>query len=344
MEETKVSEYVDDETRDILKEIVELGFVCIRDGKIVCSVEPEFNVYSNVPSFQPYWRWDTTIQYLKEYSTYHPDFTGCFYVCAYDGFREFSAYSTPERRKYVPWKKVNHSMYTSCKGNANEPRFVHGPDTDTNIYPELNYSVLAYNRHINDRNTLLIPDAHFLLNNHSEYLKQLQYDDTDWTRKNNQCILWRGSRNVPVNTHTPYTYNSHGMYGYHIRDIAVEFSRRGVVSGLDASFDYMPVVDQLRYKYLLTCDGLVSAWSAIAWKLCSQSVLVQVKSSWEHWYSKMLIPEQHYVSLDTLFDIPCTLSYLQKHDDKAREINTRARALGSLVLTRRFAVQDYYIH
>ena len=61
MEETKVSEYVDDETRDVLKEIVELGFVCIRDGKIVCSVEPEFNVYSNVPSFQPYWRWDTTI-------------------------------------------------------------------------------------------------------------------------------------------------------------------------------------------------------------------------------------------------------------------------------------------
>ena len=336
------TDFVDNETRDVLTNIPELGFVTIRDGKVLDSMSPQFNVYSNVVHYEPYWRWELTLQYLKEYSTHHPDFTGSFYVCLYDGFREYSTYVVPSRRRYVSLDSSMYSLY-SGKGNANEPRFVHSEQVDSCIYPELNCPVLAYNRHTDDRNTYLLPDAHFLSDEHVSYMKQVHENEYSWIQKKEHCVLWRGSRNTPSYIHTPYTYNSHGMYGYHIRDIAVEFSRRGVVPGLDASFEYMSINDQLQYKYLLTCDGLVSAWSATAWKLRSNSVLMLLKSSWEHWYSNLLIPDEHYVSIDTLFDIPSTLKWMQTHNEHVLRINERAQCLGSLILTCEYAVKDYNI-
>lgn len=341
---------VDRETNETLEQVPELGFVTIREGTIVETIEPILNVYSNVENFRDVWRWNDTIDYLKRYASWHPEFGGSFFLCVYDGWREFSPYVSHERRTYVPWKlmdEVTRLKYLHGRGNADEPRFVHDNE-DIGIYPDLCHRVLSYNRHYrDDKSTLLIPDAHFITDQHDPFVLQTRRDDCGWEDKDGSVVLWRGSRNVALNPPESMrycSYNSHGYYGCHVRDVIVDICRRAIVPGLDASFQSTSVADQLRYKYLLTCDGLVSAWSSTAWKMSSNSLTLQLKSCWEHWYSDLIVPDEHYICLDTIFDVPCTLQWLKHHDSEVLRMIAASKRLMSRIITRDFAVKEYRIH
>ena len=156
--------------------------------------------------------------------------------------------------------------------------------------------MLAYNRHLNDRNVLLIPDAEFLATHFSSFLQEVKNEDIPWEQKVSK-VVWRGS---------PLLLNGNSFYDYERkskrqRDVAVTCSTKAELRDvIDASYIPTPISWMLKHKYLLDIDGTVNAWSASYWKMSSNSLVWKLKSHWEQWYYNMLIPNRHYVPVTDL--------------------------------------------
>src|SRR5215204_3027474 len=177
---------LDPEVQDVLENIAELGYVSVQNGIIIDLAPPKNNL------FHHRWdRWTSTINYIREYTKHHNRWSGEYFVCLYDGWREMSPYVDEHSRKYVPWSDVERAKFAGV-GLANEPRFCHRHE-DTTIYPELPRKVLAYDRHLNDRNVLLIPDGVFVATGFAFHLQQVKNGDIPWEHKASK-VIWRGSR------------------------------------------------------------------------------------------------------------------------------------------------------
>jgi hypothetical protein len=324
---------MDIEVTTVLEEIQELGYVEIRDGLVTCEVPPKDNL-----CYSRWDRWTPTLKYLKDYAAHHEDFGGNFFLCLYDGWREYTEPAIGEERHYVSWNDVQKYKYLG-KGNAGEPRFRHLEDNFA-VYPELPCKVLTYNRHVDDRNALLIPDSEFIHRNcFSSFTDQVKAHDIPWHQKKNN-IIWRGSPNV----NEGYLWNNHGQGKMHPRHVAVQLSRSPVLSPyLDASFDHAPISWQLQNKYILDIDGMVNAWSALYWKLSSNSVVLKTKSHWEQWYYPNLQPYKSYIPVDSLYDLPRIFKWCQYNDDKCMQIAKNASEFVA-TLTYEYAVKEYKIH
>ena len=64
----------------------------------------------------------------------------------------------------------------------NEPRFV-PRHPDRRIWPVLPHPVISYNRYINDRAALLIPDNEFLATGFTAFLDQVREADIPFEQK-----------------------------------------------------------------------------------------------------------------------------------------------------------------
>jgi hypothetical protein len=135
---------LDPPVRDVLSRVVELGYVSLHKGTIVDWVPPRYNLWLS--------RLSPTLTYLSEYGRRHRDLDGEFFLCLYDGWREYSQPIISDHRQYVPWAKLDPVDFLGI-GSAREPRFRHR-HPDPTIYPELPRQVLTYNRHCGDRNAL----------------------------------------------------------------------------------------------------------------------------------------------------------------------------------------------
>lgn len=76
-----VKERLPEDVAATLQEIVELGFVRVVSGNVVLALSPLASVYED--------RMISTVKYLREYVQHHPEFVGEFFVCVYDGWREY---------------------------------------------------------------------------------------------------------------------------------------------------------------------------------------------------------------------------------------------------------------
>lgn len=183
------------------------------------------------------------------------------------------------------------------------------------------------NRHRQDTNVLLIPDAEFLGNQFRSFTEQVDRGDRTWGEKDAYSLFWRGSPNTCF-----YTNDSQ-----HPRDYATQY--RGL--GVDARFESTPVQEFLRHKYLLDLDGMVSAWSGLYWKLYSNSLVVKLESHWEQWYYPRLQHGHNIWSSDrnltgTYQDLRAASdSYLQTIAENGRKL--------AQSLTYDYAVQEYNI-
>src|SRR5689334_11630033 len=142
------------EVSRILEEIPELAWVSVKP-RGVQYIPPRFSLreYYSQP----------VLQYLERYATLR-GFEGEFFLCLYDGWRE---YSKPyEKPIFVPWSEVDHSRFVG-RGSEDEPRFVHL--YSDGVFPTLPLPVLAFCRHKSDTSTLLIPDPHFLRPDFQEF-------------------------------------------------------------------------------------------------------------------------------------------------------------------------------
>lgn len=239
-------------------------------------------------------------------------------------------------------------------GSAGEPRF--NSKMDATVYVNLPLPILAYNRHTNDKNVLLIPDPEFLRNGFKEQLRSTKIGDIQWDEKQS-LIIWRGSEHVSagysfLTAGYEGTLTSMGLNKIHPRYLAVSITgSKGVLNPdigqiLDASFNKTTIEDMLKYKYQLDLDGMVSAWSGLFWKLYSNSVVFKVRSRWEQWYYRDLIPYVHFIPLENLspnvvqgaFDW-CERSHLDRCKKVAVESAQFARTL-----TYEYAVKTYVIH
>ena len=323
---------LDPEVQDVLENIAELGYVSVQNGIIIELVPPKNNL------FHHRWdRWTPTINYIRDYTKHHNRWSDEYFICLYDGWREMSAYVDEHSRKYMPWSDVERAKFAGV-GLANEPRFCHRHE-DTTIYPELPRKVLAYNRHLNDRNVLLIPDYEFVATGFAFHLQEVKNGDIPWEHKASK-VIWRGSR---------LALGSAVFYDLEVdskrqRDVAVSFSAKPEYRDvLDASYNQTPIPWMLKYKYLLDIDGTVNAWSALYWKMSSNSLVWKLKSHWEQWYYDMLLPYQHYVPVSDFSQTRELFHWCEHNHPECLEIVKKAKRLMQK-LTHEFAVSEYEIH
>lgn len=269
---------------EILHDIVELGFISIQDSRITTEIKPIFNLYTEN-------RWDPTIQYLKDYVKYNADFEGDYFLCIYDGWREYSDPVGANERIYVSWLSLSEKEQNGYinKGSKGEPRFSHKAALNPFLYPELPHKVIAYNRHKDDRNALLIPDYEFLIHQFSQFIVYSLRNDIPLYKKLPK-IFWRGTEH---NMMTEYTYSSDGTASAIFPNIS-KIDQRHLLTALsssilfdidvrdilDASFQRTPMSEFFLFKYVIDVDGYVSAWSGLFWKLYSNSVVLKAPSYW----------------------------------------------------------------
>ena len=269
----------------VLEDIVELGFLSIRQGQVVLETKPISNLYTEN-------RWDPTILFIKDYAKYHEDFDGDFFVCIYDGWREYSEPVVSSQRRYAPWISLSRPDQLSyiSSGSKGEPRFSHKTAEDPHLYPELPYKVLAYNRHIDDINVRLIPDFEFIVHQFSQFMQHTLRYDIAYEEKISK-IFWRGTEHSML---TEYVYSYDGTTGSTNSPNSTRIDQRNLLTVLsnqvifdldirpilNASFERTPMSEFFLYKYLLDVDGYVSAWSGGFWKLYSNSVVMKAPSLW----------------------------------------------------------------
>lgn len=324
------------EAQQVLREIPELSYIAIRDGRIVDEQRAQVNLFSGEP--WPAWnRRDPTLRYLADYAAHHSDFGGEFFITYYDGWREFSEPEVPSKRIYVPWNSLDKARYAG-KGKCGEPRFRHD-ETATAIYPELPLKVLTYGRHVDDRNCLLIPDSDFL-SGFDTFLADVSAHDVSWTDKQDK-IVWRGSEG---NASAPVKLYNHGFGVKHQRHTAVEFSAMPAYRDiLDASFVRTSIAEQLTSRYQLDIDGMVNAWSALFWKMRSNSLVIKAASHWEEWYYDVIKPYIHYVPLDSFHKTRTVIDWCRANEGRCLDM-VRAAQDVTRRLTYDYAVREYTIH
>jgi hypothetical protein len=360
----------------ILGEIVELGYISLRNGRVIEAVEPLVNVYTdkNYPFFYNMNRWNLTVQYLSDYAKYHLDFQGEYFLCIYDGWREYSEPVDEDRRQYTQWLSLEPKTKANFlnRGGIDEPRFYNSNKSFPELYPELPLPILTYNRHKNDKNVFLIPDTEFLEGSFQKFTKKVISYDIPFEEKLEQ-LFWRGSAHV--NEGYKYTIQNiesilkeYNVDRLHPRILANFMSRTigwepDISQYLNASFEKTDMSEMLRYKFqlgkliesirceLLTSittsdlDGMVSAWSALYWKLYSNSVVVKGPSHWEQWYYEDLKPFKHFIPLESFHpsDLLRVKSWCDKYFSSCKKISEMSSSFVKQ-LTYEYAVKDYIIH
>lgn len=345
------------EVLSILDTIVELGFVQFVNGALTTSVLPKFNIYST--NINPVYldRWNGTILYLKDYARYHPQFEGSYFLCLYDGWREMTDPAEEADRVHIPWysySEEEHLEYFIGSGTIGEPRFY--SRLDPTIYVDLPLPILAYSRHVGDRNVLLLPDHQFLESEFRGYIREVLGTDIPWSEKQSQ-ILWRGSRHV--NAGYGYTIEGYerqlaaqGITKIHPRELACSITNSvghltpDIGRYLNATYAPTSIEDMLQSKYLLDLDGMVNAWSGLFWKLYSNSVVFKLRSHWEEWYYNELKPYVHYIPLRNLSPLVVQEAFEWcevHHREECERIGTHATDFARH-LTYEYAVKHYNIH
>jgi Glycosyl transferase family 90 len=317
---------LDAESVDVLRSIPELGYVEVGAGRLIAAALPPCNVWVHD-------RWQPTLQYLHSYAQHHPGWQGQFFVCLYDGWREYAAAVPEGERRYVSWREIDRSMFSGY-GMANEPRFVQR-HPDRRIWPVLPHPVLTYNRHIDDRAALLIPDSEFLATGFAPFLDQVREADIPFEQKRSK-IVWRGS---------PLRVGNQDFYDLvpdspRSRDLAVELSKTSPI--LDASYEPAPISWMLQHRYLLDLDGTVNAWSALYWKLSSRSVVFKLRSPWEQWFYDRLVPNETYIAIDDLRELEKHYRYCEANPGFCEQVSRRAREFAA-TLTPAYAIERYSI-
>jgi len=303
----------------VLQAVPELGLVSVGPhGTLVRVVPPIRTVGWVLPT-----RWRVTVSYLAGPAELAP---GDYFVCVYDGWREYSAY-TPENagRMYVPFMPAMVARYSGI-GSAGEPRFMHDPAAPE-VYPVLPAPVIAYSRHVGDRCVRLIPDSEFLSDTHLPTLRQVVMADLPFSEKTGGRVFWRGSAHnhatpdrMPPRAELMQTVMRSPAVG---RVVDAQYT--------DASCR-ASIADQLRYRYLLDLDGAVNAWCGLFWKLASRSVVMRLPTPWEQWYYPSLKAGTHYIPVAGPEQLPRALQWAEAHPTECQAMAQAATELVADVL------------
>ena len=107
-----------------------------------------------------------------------------------------------------------------------------------------------------------------------------------------------------------------------------EMVRQAEAAGIRRPF--VKPVDFMKFKYQIDIDGNTSAWAGLFQKLYTASPVLKVDSpfGYRQWFYDALKPWVNYVPVAAdLHDLIEKVEWLRAHDDQARRIGERGRAL-----------------
>lgn len=169
-----------------------------------------------------------------------------------------------------------------------------------------------------------------------------KHADYPWSSKINK-LFWRGS---------PFDGKHFGMYNFEnwrlIPRGQLVYQSHKYPELIDAAFcvypdncfaqdperctremgpqSYVPIVDQLKYKYHLLIDGVTCTFPGTHWKLLSGCVPFKQESSDIMYFYPELKAWQHYVPVKhDLSDLPNKIRWAITHDAEAQKIALNAR-------------------
>ncbi len=90
---------------------------------------------------------------------------------------------------------------------------------------------------------------------------------------------------------------------------------------------YVPIGEQLKYKYQVIVDGVTTAFTGSYWKLLSGCLCFMQESDDIMFFHASLLPWKHYVPVKRDFsDLVEKIEWAKEHDLEAKEIAQNARA------------------
>jgi hypothetical protein len=120
----------------------------------------------------------------------------------------------------------------------------------------------------------------------------------------------------------------------------------GVAEAMGASNilgPHLSVEEQLRYRYLIDVDGNSCCYSRTYWILLSNSVLFKVQSDNVQWYYRGLIPEQHYMPIESdLSNLIATIKRLNNDERLAIAVACSGRQFATKYLNRSIVKEYIY--
>lgn len=194
-------------------------------------------------------------------------------------------------------------------------------------------------------NFILIPDS-YLIDDHwatlfSKIISANNKYKNSWISKDEK-IFWRGSTTGGIYN----TDNFHKLARLRLVVLSslypdkvdakfsnlVQFSNdtkgqnlRYIIEYMSLLDDYVTETKHLKYKYLISVDGNVTAWKRVPFILLSNSVLIKQETGNIQWFYPAIKPYVHYIPLQNdLSDIFEKLAWLKKNDSKAKSIAENA--------------------
>jgi hypothetical protein len=242
-----------------------------------------------------------------------------FVLCYWDGYLERIPYTnktlmpfTPDKQEYLGKREIDLK--------------------DNSTYPILHAKkrVFAYSKHINDFNTICVPDLFFIDQHaYADKFKEIDNNNVDFKDKRNMCV-WRGGLQ---NGSTFNFIDPAGKGGLNQRHYFKKLFDEGKIQNTDFSETKLTIPEQIKYKYILDIDGHSNTWDATAWKLYSGSVLLKTQSIWKQWFYDDFREWEHYVPVKNDFsDLNARIEWCIANDDKCKEIAENAR---------KFAIKTY---
>lgn len=245
----------------------------------------KYNTHSNLELYA-----ETMIEYWMEHL--HPHLPNKYYVicCPFDGFG-----SHGDVMKELSDKNVTKEEMPDFKGLVGSSVITY----ETNEYPVFHSkkTIFSVCKNINDKNTVLLPDFHFIREKaYEEKLREVDENRTSFHSKKTECI-WRGD----ISNGSVYNFLEVKNKTLNPRRYFKKLHEESRFKKVNFEEKHTSISEQITYKYILDIDGWSSTWSAMVWKLYSGSVLLKTKSKWKQWYYDDLKEWVHYVPVENDF-------------------------------------------
>ncbi len=311
--------------QEVLDNVLELGYIDTSTKELIM---PKFNVHAKE-------RFPIFIKYIQDYLKENPKETIKAYFTLYDAWRE---HAEPAIKPFFINSTKDLLEHYKGKGSAGEPgRFIQ-PYKLKELFPIFDCPVLAFGRHKNDPTTILMPDSDFIkFNGYEELRKEIDLNDIEWNDKKSVLFFRGGIHGFP---YVAYDSNKPPRCQ---RKMLTDYSI-DKKDWIDAKASYSTTKkEMLQYKYQIDVDGEVNAWSALWWKLYSNSVVFKIESHYEQWYYKDLKEWEHYIPVKAdLSDLEEKYKWALENDDKCKIIAETGKEFAKK-LTYEYSLKHYKI-
>ncbi len=178
-------------------------------------------------------------------------------------------------------------------------------DSYTYLDNDIDYSgVLCFSRFKNDKRIPLIPDP-YMIGNYDGYISKIN-DDRDWLKKDSRVCFFgttTGSRDPSQNLRInlcKWARDFRNVCDFYITKVAQMNPKD--ISELNTIYkDYVPISEQLNYKYHLNIDGNTCKFDV--WPMLTNNLNIRYKSKEMLWYYPMIQTNQHFVHASDFEDI-----------------------------------------